>query len=77
MIYLIVFVNIIVNVFLWVFCPAILALIHFFVCFVTLFVWHVEHSSIEWAKTHNKEKEKPQKVGRFDFLKFALKDIYK
>ena len=68
MIYLIVFVNIIVNVFLWVFCPAILALIHFLVCFVTLFVWHVEKSAREWAEAHNNGIEKPQKVGRFDFL---------
>ena len=75
MIYLIVFVNIIVNVLLWVFVPAILALIHFLVCFVTLFVFHVEKNAREWAEAHNKEK--PQKVGRFDFLKFALKDIYK
>jgi len=47
----------------------------FFVCFVTLFVFHVEKNAREWAEAHNKEK--PQKVGRFDFLKFALKDIYK
>ena len=81
------FINVLGNVLLWIFCPAIVATMHLTVFLFGLFVFDVEKRAKAYSeKLTNlkavpviefKIKEKPQKVGRFSFLKFALKDICK